>query len=86
MSKNLKISKFSLKKNKDGKLIRGDWQEGASEIISFAVAKYLGSLLTGQQAVVGFIYKNGNYREYYGDREEVFLEAVAKIKEKKNPA
>jgi len=84
MSKNLKISKFSLKKNKDGKLIKGDWQNGASELTNFAIAKYQGSLLTGQQAVVGFIYKNGNYREYYGEREEVFKEAIAKIKEKKN--
>ena len=68
----------------DGKWVPKDWQNGASEIINVAVGKYRGSLLTGEQAVVGFIYKNGNYREYFGDKEEVFMEAVAKIKEKRN--
>ena len=84
--KNLSISKYSLDKDKDGKVIRKDWQQGASEMISVAVAKYVGSLLVGEMAVVGLLYKNANMYEIYGPREEVMFHAVEKIKGKKRGA
>jgi len=84
--KNLNISKYSLKKNKDGKITQGDWQEGASEMIEVAVAKYTGSLLVGEMAVIGLMYKNGNMYEIYGPREDAMFHAVEKIKAKKRGA
>ena len=85
MKNKIQIVKKSFK-YEDGKWVPKDWQNGASEIINVAVGKYRGSLLTGEQAVVGFIYKNGNYLEYFGQKEDVLFEAIQKIKEKKNAA
>ncbi len=82
--KNLSISKYSLDKDKDGKVIKKDWQQGASEMTSVAVAKYVGSLLVGEMAVVGLMYKNGNMYEIYGPKEEAMFHAVEKIKMKEN--
>ena len=84
--KNLNISKYSLKKNKDGKITQGDWQVGASEMIEVAVAKYTGTLLVGEMAVIGLMYKNGNMYEIYGPREDAMFHAVEKIKAKKRGA
>ena len=62
--KNLSITKYSLTK-KDDQFIKRDWQDGASEMTEVAVAKYTGSLLVGEMAVVGLMYKNGNMYEIY---------------------
>tara|TARA_B100001057_G_scaffold397830_1_gene408127 strand:- start:114 stop:1421 length:1308 start_codon:yes stop_codon:yes gene_type:complete len=83
---NLTISKYALKKNQENKIIEIDWQDGASEMIDVAVAKYVGSLLVGDMAVVGLMYKNGNMYEIYGPREEAMFHAVEKIKAKKKGA
>ena len=80
--KNLSITKYSLSK-KDDKFIKRDWQEGASEMVEVAVAKYTGSLLVGEMAVVGLMYKNGNMYEIYGPKEEVMFHTIEKIKGKK---
>ena len=81
--KNLSISKFSISKDKDNKIVRGDWQKGASEMTGVAVSKYTGSLLVGEMAVVGLLYKNGNFYEFYGRKEDVMYHAIEKIKGKK---
>ena len=83
---NLTISKYSLKKDKDNKILEIDWQEGASEMIDVAVAKYTGSLLVGEMAVIGLMYKNGNMYEIYGPKEEAMFHAIEKIKGKKRGA
>lgn len=75
---NLTISKYSLKKDKDNKILEIDWQEGASEMIDVAVAKYTGSLLVGEMAVIGLMYKNGNMYEIYGPKEEAMFHAIEK--------
>ena len=84
--KELTISKYSLKKNKDGKITKHEWQQGAATMHQVAVAKYTGSLLVGEQAVVGLMYDNGNMYEIYGPREAVMFHAVEKIKGKKRGA
>ena len=76
--KELTISKYSLKKNKDGKITKHEWQQGAATMHQVAVAKYTGSLLVGEQAVVGLMYDNGNMYEIYGPREAVMFHAVEK--------
>lgn len=80
---NLTISTYALKKDENGKIKTIDWQQGASEMIDVAVAKYVGSLLVGEMAVIGLMYKNGNMYEIYGPREEAMFHAVEKIKGKK---
>ena len=80
---NLTISTYALKKDEKGKIKTIDWQDGASEMIDVAVAKYVGSLLVGEMAVIGLMYKNGNMYEIYGPREEAMFHAVEKIKGKK---
>ena len=83
---NLTISRYALKKDKDNEIKTIDWQDGASEMTDFAVAKYTGSLLVGEMAVIGLMYKNGNMYEIYGPREEAMFHAVEKIKAKKRGA
>ena len=48
-----------------------------------AVSRYTGSLLVGEMAVVGLLYKNGNFYEFYGRKEDVMYHAIEKIKGKK---
>ena len=38
-----------------------------------AVAKYTGSLLVGEMAVVGLMYKNGNMYEIYGPKRRGYV-------------
>ena len=83
---NLTISRYALKKDKDNEIKTIDWQDGASEMTDVAVAKYTGSLLVGEMAVIGLMYKNGNMYEIYGPREEAMFHAVEKIKAKKRGA
>ena len=83
---NIKISHYALRKEEDGTITQIDWQEGASTLTQFAIAKYTGTLLTGKTAVVALIYKNGNVYEIYGNQDDVQTHAIDKILGKKRLA
>ena len=76
MNKNIKFEKYNLTKNKDGSINKKDWIKSVSELDQVAVAKYVGSLLYGEQAKVMLVYKNGNVREISGDSKEVMIEVI----------
>ena len=84
MNKNIKFEKYNLTKNKDGSINKKDWIKSVSELDQVAVAKYIGSLLYGEQAKVMLVYKNGNVREVSGDSKEVMIEVISIINLKKN--
>lgn len=85
-NKNLKILKYSILKRDDKGIETGQFQKGASELIKSTIKKFPGSLLTGPSARVVFEYANKNIIQIDGPVEDVLFAAIAKIKEKKNPA
>jgi len=84
MKNNVKVEKYNLTKNSDGSLNKKNWIKSVSELFEVSVAKYIGSLLAGEQAKVMLLYKNGNIREITGDSKEVMIETISIINLKKN--